>query len=309
MKILVLSDLHLEFKAPQPTCVCRHCGERFGLSKCGIATWHSGSCGVCHSRAHVTAPDHFGGLGNDWTLSLPDPSAYDLVVLAGDIHSHTRAIPWAAKTFPNKEIIYVAGNHELYDSHLHGMSVELKKCAAEHPRTHLLDNSTAVIDGVRFAGATLWTDFQLFGNEIGVVGQCLRAAKQSISDFGLIRFGSTGWMTPGDTVKLFRVSASYIRDQLAIVHEGPTVVVTHHLPSNRSVSTRFEKEILSAAFASNLDHLVEQADLWIHGHTHDSFDYHLGKCRVVCNPRGYPRWQGTYENPSFDAQKIFEVPS
>ena len=309
MKILVLSDLHLEFKAPQPTCVCRHCGERFGLKKCGVATWHLGQCGVCQSQTGVTAPDHFGGRGSDWTLSLPDPSAYDVVVLAGDVHSHTHAIPWATKTFPNKDIVYVSGNHEFYDSHLHGMSVELKKCTAEHPRVHLLDNSNVIINGVRFIGATLWTDFQLFGNEIGIVGQCLRVAKHSISDFGLIRFGSTGWMTPGDTVKMFRISASYIRQELAIPHEGQTVVVTHHLPSKRSVSTRFENEILSAAFASNLDHLVEQADAWIHGHTHDSFDYQLGKCRVVCNPRGYPTWKGTYENPNFTARKIIEVGS
>ena len=27
--------------------------------------------------------------------------------------------------------------------------------------------------------------------------------------------------------------------------------------------------------------------IWIHGHTHESFDYHIGKTRIVCNPRGY----------------------
>ena len=27
--------------------------------------------------------------------------------------------------------------------------------------------------------------------------------------------------------------------------------------------------------------------LWIHGHTHESFDYEIGKTRVICNPRGY----------------------
>ena len=34
-------------------------------------------------------------------------------------------------------------------------------------------------------------------------------------------------------------------------------------------------------------HFVEQADLWLHGHVHDSFDYRVGRCRVICNPRGY----------------------
>ena len=27
--------------------------------------------------------------------------------------------------------------------------------------------------------------------------------------------------------------------------------------------------------------------LWIHGHTHDVFDYRVQGARVVCNPRGY----------------------
>ena len=28
-------------------------------------------------------------------------------------------------------------------------------------------------------------------------------------------------------------------------------------------------------------------DLWVHGHTHDSFDYVLGWTQVVVNPYGY----------------------
>jgi len=40
--------------------------------------------------------------------------------------------------------------------------------------------------------------------------------------------------------------------------------------------------------------------LWIHGHTHDSFDYAVNGVRVVCNPRGYAR-DGVNENPLFDA--------
>ncbi len=65
----------------------------------------------------------------------------------------------------------------------------------------------------------------------------------------------------------------------------------------------------SCAFARNLDSLVEQAEYWIHGHTHDSFDYGLGMCRVMCNPRGYPvnRMTGTYENPNFNPQLIIGV--
>jgi predicted phosphodiesterase len=49
-----------------------------------------------------------------------------------------------------------------------------------------------------------------------------------------------------------------------------------------------------------------RAQLWIHGHTHDSFDYTVHRTRVVCNPRGYAK-AGTNENPRFDPDLIIEV--
>jgi len=53
-------------------------------------------------------------------------------------------------------------------------------------------------------------------------------------------------------------------------------------------------------------------DLWVHGHTHDSFDYPVdrpggGTCRVVCNPRGYVRWDGTLENRVFEPGWVVTV--
>lgn len=28
--------------------------------------------------------------------------------------------------------------------------------------------------------------------------------------------------------------------------------------------------------------------LWVHGHTHEAFDYRIGNTRVIVNPRAYP---------------------
>lgn len=50
----------------------------------------------------------------------------------------------------------------------------------------------------------------------------------------------------------------------------------------------------------------ERVQLWIHGHTHDSFDYRLNGTRVLCNPRGYAR-DGVNENALFDPQLVVEV--
>jgi hypothetical protein len=53
---------------------------------------------------------------------------------------------------------------------------------------------------------------------------------------------------------------------------------------------------INAAFVSDLSRLMGKADVWMHGHMHDSFDYEVfqaGKpTRVVVNPRGYVRKKG-----------------
>ncbi len=69
------------------------------------------------------------------------------------------------------------------------------------------------------------------------------------------------------------------------------VVVTHHTPSQLSCHPRFKAyEDMNHAYHNNLDDFIldrRHIKLWIHGHTHDDFDYMIGTCRVVCNPRGY----------------------
>lgn len=67
-------------------------------------------------------------------------------------------------------------------------------------------------------------------------------------------------------------------------------MITHHAPSLRSVPELYKADLLSAAYASNLEGFIESANiaLWIHGHTHQSQDYPIGNTRILCNPRGYP---------------------
>jgi Icc-related predicted phosphoesterase len=76
---------------------------------------------------------------------------------------------------------------------------------------------------------------------------------------------------------------------LAESFDGKAVVVTHHAPSSQSVPPRYARDLLTPAFASNLENLMEGdwAALWVHGHMHESFDYEIYGTRVVCNPRGY----------------------
>lgn len=78
-------------------------------------------------------------------------------------------------------------------------------------------------------------------------------------------------------------------------------------PSMRSVAPEYVADPVSAAFASNLDDLIVKANVWIHGHTHCSFDYEVEGCRVVANPLGYRMRNNGAENQEFDPNFIVEL--
>lgn len=237
----------------------------------------------------------------------PESSRPDVVILAGDIDQPARALAWAERTFAGLPVIYVSGNHEGYGDSWEGAQRSLARQAEASSNVRLLNRGETVIGGVRFLGATLWTDYALFGAEQRQ--GAMAAAERVLMDYRRIEVedGGLHQMTPDDTVHLHRADLAWLAEKLETPFDGRTVVVTHMAPSLHSVATRYAQDPVSAAFSSNLDALAERADLWVHGHTHDSFDYRIGNCRVVCNPCGYLRRDGTPENERYDPDLIVEV--
>ena len=233
----------------------------------------------------------------------PPQDDVDVIVLPGDIHKNNLGIYWARATWPDKPIVYVAGNHEFY-KHDRLNVLENLRLAALEQNVYFLENDEVVIDGVRFLGCTLWTDFLLFGLTRQEI--CMDAAIKGINDFSVINENGT-LFTPNDSVRICNTSIRWLKSKLINTSfKGKTVVITHHLPSMLSVADKYKSDILSACFASHLDSLFGYSDLWVHGHTHVSFDYDLKGTRVVCNPRGYVLRNGV-ENTSFDPIKIVSL--
>lgn len=227
----------------------------------------------------------------------------DVIVLPGDIWKKEHGIHWARATWPDHPIIYLAGNHEFYGSQRQEVLTRLRT-AAEITGVHFLENDQVVIEGVRFLGCTLWTDFLLYGHMYKQMA--MRHCAAAINDFRVIHEG-VAHFAPTDAIRLFEESADWLAQKLDEDFDGDTVVVTHHLPSNKSVVPRWQNDPGSAAFASNLDHLLGKSKLWIHGHTHDSLDYEVNGTRVICNPRGYQRYDKAVENASFNPDLVVEV--
>jgi hypothetical protein len=202
-------------------------------------------------------------------------------------------------------VLYVPGNHEFYGGSIAGTLDELKRLSAG---THIrvLHDDEVIIEGVRFLGTTLWTDFMLFG-EGEKRAAAMQEAQRFMRDFSRIRIGEAPF-SPEPSAALFKQHAAWLEGKLAVPHAGPTVVITHHAPSRRSIHPRFADSLVNTCFVSDAERLIDgnRARLWIHGHTHDSFDYFVNGTRVLCNPRGYAK-DGVNENPLFDPNLLATI--
>ena len=236
----------------------------------------------------------------------PPRTRADAVILAGDVAGPEQAIAWAREF--QRPVIYIPGNHEFYGSSLSATLAQLRSLAAGTD-VHVLDRQVLVLDGVRFLGATLWSDFKLAGEGPARARAMIEAARLML-DFSRIESTENPGtkFTPLESTRVFHRHLEWLTEKLAEPFDGATVVITHHAPSPRSIHPRFVGSPLNGGFVSDLEPLMggQRAVLWVHGHTHDSFDYTVRGTRVLCNPRGYAR-DGVNENAYFDPELVVDV--
>lgn len=274
-------------------------------------------------RIQLLSDLHFERYRDERPLGPADVATEaDIVVIAGDIDGVERSVASAIGLFPRTElIVMIGGNHEHYgtgqsiDDGLEEMRDNAKHYSRNGRRVVVLEDEACVVDvrgcPVRFLGSTLWSDFNLYGNPYRDASLVARA----LNDYRLITGRETlGLLSPAEVRSRHAVSAGFIARELAIPHQGPTVVVTHHLPSARSIAPVYRDDHISAGFASNDDYLVGMgATLWIHGHTHTGCSYRdASGTAVVCNPLGYCRMKGggqewVFENAAFEPKLVYEL--
>ncbi len=229
----------------------------------------------------------------------------DLVIVAGDTcEGALKAFEHLRRIVPMAiPIVMVMGNHEYYRRFV---SVELALAKEQSPsfNIHVLENDSVTIDGIRFLGATLWTDYAVFGP--ANVAAVMSACASGMNDHRLIGWRKEPWrrFRPQEASLLHHQSAAFFAETLATSFDGPTVVVTHHAPHWESVHPRFRNDPVTGAFVSDLSVLIEthQPNLWVHGHVHNSSNYHVGQTRLVANPHGYGS-----ENPAFNGELVVEI--
>lgn len=245
-------------------------------------------------------------------IFYPEYVNEDVLVIAGDAlvffnkHSKFRKdfiVNYFLKLLEHRNVVYVFGNHEFYKGDISHVDVKLLETEInQHAssegfkhKIYILDGKKVSIDGVTFVGGILWTDFR---NRHPMI---MLDAQMIMNDYKNIKLKGVN-LIPNDTADIFDKHISVIKECLYNKSEK-TVVVTHHAPSRNSCSEKYKNSTESYCYYSDLDEVASMADVWIHGHMHNTSDYYIGDCRVLCNPRGY---HGYAINKEFST-KTFEI--
>lgn len=247
----------------------------------------------------------------------PAPGA-DVLVLAGDIGSYqpgsllqdddfglARFSPLPQYAAWPTPVLLVPGNHEYDGQDFDAAHARLRQ-TCDRLGIAWLERESLVLQGVRFVGTTLWSDFDALADHEGTTDLPRRLAQRHkayrAADFYLRKTGTTRLGVPfmaQEVREQALVCQAWLAEVLAASHTaGPTVVVTHFAPSLRSADPRYGLIPGTAGFCNALDALLPLADAWLHGHLHARSDYtakgtrpdgSAWRCRVVANPLGYAR--------------------
>lgn len=229
------------------------------------------------------------------SFDLPDEEC-DVLIAAGDIGVGLEGLEWLQTL--DIPVIYVAGNHEYWGFEINELQDELIGMS-KGSNVRYLEKKSVILNGVRFLGCTMWTDFNECDDE-----EMMEDLQNIMNDFRYISLDKST-ITPDQLIKINHDCKKWLDRELAKKHDGATIVVTHHAPTKKSWADDPD-DYLKFAYCNQLESMLKenQIDLWVHGHIHHTSDYTKHGVRVVCNPRGYKGYQTVDE---FDAKKKFKV--
>ena len=232
----------------------------------------------------------------------------DLIILAGDIEVGVAAIDSVlriADAHPQSQLIFVAGNHEFYRQNIEKQLEHYRQAFSKNTRVHFLENNHIEINGYHILGCTLWTGFNILGDD--KISKAMDESRLAIADFSLIRCGKNNReFAPQDAAARHEESCRWLISELEQLESQKTIIVTHFPPCAKARNTFFKQSLLTPYFLADCQQIIfdYQPLIWCYGHNHLSDDFVTGKTRVVSNQLGYP-------NEPFDCnyntQKIIDL--
>ena len=248
-------------------------------------------------------------------FEVPDiPPDIDAVLIAGDTNVKLRHLDFgeAVARQAGKPVLMTWGNHEAYGSSildLHDKEVaRLAELHRDGVPLHVLHRGAHVdVADTRVVGATLWTDMKYSRFDPIDTGHHVEGV---MNDYRRIRLGRGNYrrLRASDTMRWHGLDRQGIADALALPFDGKRLVMTHHVPSGLCVAPHHRSDIVTAAYASDLDAFIKATapEVWIYGHSHDCLEAEIegekGITRLRANPRGYPD-----ETTRFDPLRVVSV--
>jgi predicted phosphodiesterase len=215
---------------------------------------------------------------------IPEKNAW--LVLAGDIFSGkhfdrlTEFLTICTDKF--EKVLYVLGNHEAYGTSLQAVDEYHDKLAFSNLwHTGITDVKVFTEHPeFKFILGTFWADG-------GKQPLDSLAVYEGLNDFKKIDDFASKFSVRD--MKRLHEKQQTLFDIALSAGTKKNVCITHHLPSRELVHPRFKHwgDGINGGFASDSDHLIEKADFWLHGHTHDRIETALHGCKIYCNPTGY----------------------
>jgi Icc-related predicted phosphoesterase len=272
MKLQIISDLHLEFNDFEPV-----------NTGADILCLAGDTCVVQHLYRHPVS-------------NLPNNA--EKAHLAARYRKFFDKISKMYKT-----ILMVLGNHEHYSGRWNNTAAHLREALEPWDNITLLDDGWLNFGKTRIVGTSLWTNMNK-GDPLTMMH-----IKNMMNDYHAITIERNGVyhkLRPIDTFEAHNRAVETIK-LAAETWAGDVVVLGHHAPSFQSVHERYKHDwMMNGGYVSDLDDFIlsqEKIKYFIHGHVHNSFDYMIGQCRVVCNPHGY----GNENITNFDPNLVIDV--
>lgn len=232
-------------------------------------------------------------------LSTLDPYGVDVLVLAGDIiipNQMYTTLSNICDLYKTAEVLYVLGNHDCIHMSLRDVRKILKDVAVVHHnftwleddiKTITVSNTKGEMETKRFLGCTMWYP----------PTEAAQVHKRGWFDFCHIKNADPFIFIQN------KKSRWFLKENI----QKGDIVITHMLPSFLSVSPKYAGDVTNCFFVCDMEETIKEKEplLWLHGHTHNSFDYKINQTRVLCNPRGYIRSRDL--NPKFDTDLVVET--
>lgn len=235
------------------------------------------------------------------------PDDCDALIIMGDLTSYGDGATQLARRYgTDRPIFYVPGNHEFYHSIYQDRLKAIQIDCDRNGIKFLGPDEAHEIDGVKFLGATLWTDYNLFGDVVAAMS----SAGIGMSDHYTIGFredDGNKWFLPRHALELHVEHLKWLIDECARDHNPRTAIVTHHLPSRMCIHPKWQGSKLNPAFASDVLHHFQDfmPALWFYGHSHDAMEVTIGGVRMLSNQLGYKG--ENHEDASGWSFKVVEI--